>query len=122
MFIILLILNIVLALAFVASGGMKVARPPAALKSSGMLWVGDFSPAVVKLIGAVEVLGGIGLVLPLVTNIAPVLTPIAAVGLAIVMIGAVAVHVRRKEAFIPALVLAALSVVSAVLGFVYLAR
>ncbi|MCU1477898.1 MAG: DoxX family rane protein [Subtercola sp.] len=122
MFVILLVLNIVLAIAFILSGGMKVVRPTAALKTTGMVWVDDFTPASVKLIGAAEVIGGIGLILPFTTNIAAVLSPIAAVALAIIMIGAVVVHVRRSEAFIPALVLAVLSIVSAVFGFLYLAR
>jgi uncharacterized membrane protein YphA (DoxX/SURF4 family) len=121
-FVILLVLNIVLAIAFILSGGMKVVRPTAALKTTGMVWVDDFTPASVKLIGAAEVIGGIGLILPFTTNIAAVLSPIAAVALAIIMIGAVVVHVRRSEAFIPALVLAVLSIVSAVFGFLYLAR
>ncbi len=121
-FLILLILNIVLAIAFLLSGGMKLVRPPAALKTTGMMWVDDFTPVNVKLIGAAEVIGAIGLILPLVTGIAPVLSPIAAVCLALVMVGAVIVHARRSESFIPALVLAVLSVLSAIVGFIYLAR
>ncbi|MEV5475064.1 DoxX family protein [Streptomyces sp. NPDC052207] len=52
-------------------------------------------------IGTLEVLGAIGVVLPAMVNIATVLVPIAATGLALVMIGAVAMHLRRGE--IPAL-------------------
>jgi uncharacterized membrane protein YphA (DoxX/SURF4 family) len=121
-FVILLILNILLAVAFIVSGGMKVARPATALKTTGMVWVDDFTPPSVKLIGAAEVVGGIGLILPLVTNVAAVLSPIAAVALAVIMVGAVVVHVRRAEGFVPAAVLAVLSIASAVLGFLYLAR
>ncbi len=69
----------------------------------------------VELIGAIEVVGAIGLILPWLTGIAPVLTPLAAVGLALVMAGAVVVHVRRKEAFISPLVLGVLALVVAVL-------
>jgi len=111
------ILNGLLALAFVAAGAMKVARPKSALVASGMGWADDFADPTVKLIGAAEVVGGIGLILPLLTGIAPILTPIAAAALTVVMIGAVAVHVRRKENATPSIVLAVLSAVSAVVGF-----
>ena len=57
-----------------------------------------------------EVLGGLGLILPLATGIAPILTPIAAVGIAILMLGATVVHIRRKESVIPALPLTVVAV------------
>ena len=120
MHIVLLILNIVLGLAFLAVGGMKLARPKAALVTSGLGWAENFPAPTVKLIGAAEVLGALGLVLPLVTGIAPVLAPVAAVCLLILMIGAISVHLRRHESPTPAVVLGALSVVSAILGFVAL--
>lgn len=60
-------------------------------------WVADFSTGTVRLIGAVEVLGAIGLILPALTGIVPLLTPIAATGLALVMALAIVVHARRKE-------------------------
>ncbi|HEV7657450.1 MAG TPA: DoxX family protein, partial [Mycobacteriales bacterium] len=56
-------------------------------------------------------------VVPAATGIAPILTPIAAVGLALVMAAAVVVHVRRKEQFVPPLVLGVLSLVLAILRF-----
>ena len=62
-------------------------------------------------------LGAIGLIVPWLTGIAPILTPLAAVGLALVMAGAVATHVRRKEQFVPPLVLGIIAVVVAVLRF-----
>ena len=118
MLIALWILNGLLALAFLGAGLMKLARPKAALASSGMAYVEDFSATQVKLIGLVEVLGALGLILPLLLNIAPVLTPIAAVGLALVMIAATVVHLRRKESPVPTVVLAVLAIASAVLGFI----
>jgi len=111
------IVNILLALAFFAAGAMKVARPKAALVSSGMGWAEDFSAGAIKAIGAVEVLGAVGLIAPLATGILPILTPIAATGLAVVMISAAVVHLRRQEPPVPTLVLAVLSIASAVLGF-----
>jgi uncharacterized membrane protein YphA (DoxX/SURF4 family) len=122
MFIALVIINIVLALGFLASGLAKVSQPRAALAKRGMGWTDDFSVVNVKLIGAAEVVGAVGLVVPLLTGVAPVLSPIAAVCLAIIMVGAIVVHVRRSESFLPALILAIVSLVSAILGFIWIAR
>lgn len=102
----------VLAAAFAAAGGMKLATPRKQLEPK-MAWVADVSDGQVKGIGAVEVLGAIGLILPAALDIAPVLTPLAAVGLALTMAGAVVVHLRRGDGMAgaaPALVLGLLSV------------
>ncbi|WP_341578207.1 DoxX family protein [Microbacterium schleiferi] len=108
-----------LALIYLFAGGTKLVRPREALASSGMGWAADFPAGVVKLIGAVEVLGAVGLILPPITGIAPILAPIAAIGLVLVQLGAMIVHGRRREAkMIPAnLVLAALAAAAAILGF-----
>lgn len=87
----------VLALAFLAAGAMKLAQPKEKLAASGMGWVDDFSAGAVKAIGLAEVLGAVGLVLPGLTGIAPVLVPLAALGLALTMVGAAVVHLRRGE-------------------------
>ena len=85
-----------------------------------MDWVDDFSDGQVKGIGVLELLGALGLVLPWALGIAKVLTPVAAVGLALVMVGAVVTHVRRKEPpAVPAL-LGVVAVVVAVLRFTQL--
>lgn len=88
--------QIILALVFLAAGVMKATQPVAKLAQS-MGWVNDFSPVFVRVLGVAEVLGAIGLVAPLALGIAPVLTPVAAIALAVTMVGAVVVHVRRKE-------------------------
>ncbi|MBF6175566.1 DoxX family protein [Nocardia blacklockiae] len=88
--------QIVLAASFVLGGLVKVALPKEKLRG-GMPWVDDLSQRAVAGIGAVEVLGGAGVVLPWATGIAPILTPIAAVGLALVMVGGFATHLRRAE-------------------------
>ena len=90
------IVAVVLAVAFGAAGSMKLTTPKEAL-AERMDWVEDFSERTVKLIGAVEVLGAIGLVLPAALDIAPVLTPLAASGLALTMVLAAVTHARRKE-------------------------
>lgn len=112
-----LVPDALLAFAFIAAGAMKALRSKEALAANGLAWTEDFQPTTVRLIGLAEVVGGVGLILPLLTGIAPILTPIAATALAVLMIGAVAVHVRRREQTAPSLVLGILSIASAVLGF-----
>ncbi len=90
------VVQILLAVAFLGSGLMKLTQPKEKIATS-MAWAADFSPTAIKLIGLVEILGALGLVLPAVTGIAPILTPLAAVGLALVMVGAAITHARRGE-------------------------
>jgi DoxX-like protein len=87
----------VLAAAFLGAGLMKLAQPKKKLAESGMGWTEDFSDGAVKGIGALEVLGALGLILPAVFDVATVLVPLAATGLALLMLGAAATHARRKE-------------------------
>ncbi|MDF6041877.1 DoxX family protein [Streptomyces sp. JH14] len=105
----------VLAAAFFASGLMKAVQPREKLMASNMGWAEDFSAGAVKAIGAAEVLGALGLVLPAALDVAPALVPWAAAGLAVTMLGAVVVHVRRNEyrMALPGLVLLVLAVVVA---------
>ena len=86
----------VLALAFLVAGMMRLVMPREKLAAQ-QAWVNDFSPGAVKLIGAVEVLGAIGLIVPGVTGILPGLTLLAAAGLALTMTGAILTHIRRRE-------------------------
>jgi hypothetical protein len=113
------ILQGVLGLAFLAAGGMKLAQPRKKLIDRGMGWAEDFTDGPVKLVGALEVLGALGLVLPVLVGVAPVLTPIAAAGLTLLMVAAVVTHVRRGEltGALPAAVLGVLSLVVAILRF-----
>ncbi len=105
----------VLALAMLGAGGMKLARSRDQLREAGMGWVDDFSPAAVKAIGAAEVAGALGLVLPPLVDVATWLAPLAAVGLLLTMLGAVVVHLRRGETpmLVPPLVLGVLAAVVA---------
>ncbi|WP_225327143.1 MULTISPECIES: DoxX family protein [unclassified Mycobacterium] len=87
-----------LAFVYLVAGGLKVVRPREQLVASGRLdWMKDHSDAAVKAVGAVEILGALGVILPEATGIARVLTPAAAVGLVIVQIGAMRVHLTRNE-------------------------
>ena len=94
--VVLWILQIVLAVAFLAAGAMKLTQPLAELAVS-LPWTADVPGALVRFIGVAEVLGGLGLVLPAATRILPRLTPIAAAALALDMVFATLFHVMRGE-------------------------
>ncbi|UUU29993.1 DoxX family protein [Streptomyces sp. CA-210063] len=104
-----------LASAFLAAGLMKTTQSKEKLAASGMTWAEEFSPGMVKTIGALEALGAVGLILPAVLDIAPVFVPLAATGLVVTMLGAAAFHLRRKETkeTVPSLVLLVLAAVVA---------
>jgi uncharacterized membrane protein YphA (DoxX/SURF4 family) len=104
-----------LAVAFLASGAVKLAQSKEKMVASGMGVFEDFNAGSVKAIGALEVLAAVGLVLPAALHIAPVLVPLAAVGLVLLMAGAAIMHVRRHEAqgIVVSLVLLALAVIVA---------
>ncbi|MCX5205681.1 DoxX family protein [Streptomyces sp. NBC_00237] len=88
--------QIFLAVMFIGTGGWKLAVPKDRLRTP-MPWVDDLSQRAVHAVAAIEVVGGIGAVLPWLTGILPVLTPLAAAGLALVMTGGLATHLRRHE-------------------------
>jgi uncharacterized membrane protein len=91
------VLQVLLAGAFLFAGITKTTQPKEKLKAN-MSWTEDFSLGAIKLIGALEILAAIGLVLPAWTGIAPWLTPLAAVGLVLLMIAAAVTHLRLGEA------------------------
>ena len=106
------VIQILLALVFLVSGITKAIRPSEKLRAG----LPEFHPGVIRLVAVAEILGALGLILPGFTGIASILTPMAASGLAIIMIGAVVTHARRKEGKSVAmnLVLLVLTVVVAV--------
>jgi uncharacterized membrane protein YphA (DoxX/SURF4 family) len=95
--IVLWVVQILLALAFLMAGIMKSTQPIVKL-AVRMAWVKAMKPPqLVRLIGILEILAAIGLILPAVTGILPWLTPVAAIGLVLTMIGAMIVHARIGE-------------------------
>lgn len=100
-----------LAVAFLASGAVKLIQPKQKLPASWG-WVEDFRAGSIKAVGALEVLAAVGLVVPGLLGVAPVLVPLAAVGLVLLMVGAFITHARRGEAqgVVMTLVLFALAV------------
>jgi hypothetical protein len=88
-----------LAGVFVLSSSAKLFVPKEKLASVPLgSWVGDASVGFIKGLGLLEVLAAAGLILPAALGIVPVLVPLAAVGIALLMVGAMATHLRRHEA------------------------
>ncbi len=93
------------------TGLMKLSKTKEQLKETGgerMAWVDSLSANNVKLIGIVEVLIGLGLLLPQLTGVLPWLTPVAAIGWVCTMVGAALLHVKRgdgSKAIVPNIVL-----------------
>jgi putative oxidoreductase len=91
--IVLWVLQVLLAAAFLAHGWLFLSPPPAiAVQMNASLprWFQLF-------LGVAEVLAGVGLTLPGLTRIMPWLVPCAAVGIMIVTVSATAYHLMRGE-------------------------
>jgi uncharacterized membrane protein YphA (DoxX/SURF4 family) len=88
--------QVLLALAFGASGVMKIISPVASL-ADAMNWVTVTPEWLVRFIGIVEVAGALGMILPAATRIRPLLTPLAAFGFAIIQVLAIGVHASLGE-------------------------
>lgn len=73
----------VLAALFLFAGGMKLLTPVEALAL-----MSPFPGEFIRFIGACEVLGAFGLILPWALGIRRELTPLAAAGLVVIMVGA----------------------------------
>jgi len=91
--VVLWILQVLLALAFLAHGWLFLAPPPeiaAKMNETLPRWFQLF-------LGVAEILAGVGLTLPGITKIKPWLVVWAAGGIMIVMVAATAFHVMRGE-------------------------
>ena len=76
--------------------GIAMFNPPAAVQESVVKKMG-YSLPFLKIIGTLEILGGLGLILPTLTRVMPLLSPLAALGLVIIMVGAAISHARQGE-------------------------
>ncbi|MEV5554722.1 DoxX family protein [Nonomuraea wenchangensis] len=82
---------------FSGFGKLFVPREKMAQMGNAARWVLDFKPGTLKTIGALEILGAVGLILPALLGIAPILIPLAASSLTLLMTGAVIMRIRRGE-------------------------
>jgi uncharacterized membrane protein YphA (DoxX/SURF4 family) len=90
------IVQMLLASSLIWSSWMKLFQPVQQLAAMWP-WAGEVSPSLIKFTGIVDLLGGLGLVLPAGLRIQPKLTPIAAMGIIALMICASAFHISRGE-------------------------
>jgi hypothetical protein len=100
------VVQLLLALLFLFAGGTKLVMAAAELTAQTPL-----PAAFLRFIGVMEILGGLGLILPGMLHIRTALTPLAAAGLSIIMIGAVVVTIQTMG-----LAMAALPFVAGVLA------
>jgi uncharacterized membrane protein YphA (DoxX/SURF4 family) len=84
-----------LAVFYLVAGSMKTFTN---IGQKQMPWAKDYPKGFVRFVGTAEILGALGIVLPLLTGILPWLTVPAALGLAVVQILAIGmIHLPRKE-------------------------
>ena len=107
------VFSIILTIVFLVTGSVKVFWYGKAQKAFS--WTQDMPRWLVHAFGAAEILGALGLVLPVAVGFYPWLTPVAAVVLGSLMFSASTFHVLRREkdeAILPVFLLILLAVVA----------
>jgi putative oxidoreductase len=85
----------ILAVVFLITGSVKLFRYDVALQR--FAWVKSVPRALAQVIGIAEILGAVGLILPVLTGFLPWLTPVAAAVLGLLMFMAAMFNFRRHE-------------------------
>jgi uncharacterized membrane protein YphA (DoxX/SURF4 family) len=85
-----------LAAIFLGTGILKVTRSRADIIAAGLPWAEDYSEPTLRKLGWAELAGAVGLVLPQLMGL-DLVTVVSAAALAVLMVGALVVHVRRRE-------------------------
>jgi hypothetical protein len=91
------IIQSILAAMFAMAGVMKSTQSIDKLLKSGISWADRFPLSTIRIIGLSELLGALGLILPMLLNIVPILTPVAAFALASVQLLAIFHHAKHNE-------------------------
>jgi len=87
-----------LAAMYLMVGTMKAFQPAMVRENLRMTWAHGRPDNYIRFVGTVEVLGALGLILPLVTGILPWLTVLAGIGLTLVQLLAIFTeHLPKKE-------------------------
>lgn len=90
------IAQVLLAGMYGAAGSMKTFQ--VAKVRETMPWSKERSDGFIRFVGISELLGALGMILPLLTGILPWLTPVAAIGLAVIQLLAIfQEHLPKKE-------------------------
>jgi hypothetical protein len=91
--VVLWVLQVLLALAFLAHGWLLLAPPADLIEKMNEIMSTEFR----VFLGIAEVLAAVGLTLPGLTRMLPTLVPVAAAGIMIVMVAATILHMQRGE-------------------------
>lgn len=87
-----------LAALYLMVGSLKTFQPAKVRANPRMTWAHGLPDQYIRTVGIPEVLGGLGLILPLLTGILPWLTVLAAIGLTLIQILAIfKEHLPRQE-------------------------
>ena len=97
MFMTVWIIQGLLGLLFVITGCFKFFQSREKVIDSGGTWAEDFAPRVIKVIAGVELLSGLAVILPRLVGAGIYLIFIGSTTIALIMIGAIFTHLRRKE-------------------------
>ena len=90
------IVQVLLALLYVTAGALKTFNTAKAKEQ--LSWAKKHSDNFVRFVGTAELLGAMGMLLPMLTGVLPWLTPVAALGLVLVQILAIFTeHLPAKE-------------------------
>lgn len=107
------VLSGLVAVLFLMAGTMKVLKPHNADKP--MPTLSDYSEGQVRLLGVAEIVGAIGLILPVLTGILPWVTVVAGLGLAAIQFLAIFAHRRHNENFTMNIIVMVMALVVVVL-------
>ncbi len=92
------IAQVLLAGMYGMAGNMKMFQPDSVRKNAQMTWAHDKQDEYIRFVGISELLGAVGLILPILTGILAWLTPVAAIGLSLIQLLAIfSVHLPKKE-------------------------
>lgn len=91
------IMQVLLAAMLLWAAGMKLFQPVSQLAQQWP-WTGQVAPAFVKFTGIIDLLAGLGLILPTLLRIRPKLTTLTALLVILLMLAAIVFHVSRGEA------------------------
>lgn len=83
-----------LALTFIIAGSAKLFQSPAKV---AQLVPAAFPLPFLRTLGALEILGAVGIILPFMIDVLPMVTPVSSVCMAIVLLAAAVVHLKAKE-------------------------
>lgn len=90
------IITVILAVLTFVPGMVKVVQPREKLLEK-MAWANDFSRNQIRAIGGLEVVAAVALIVPGIVGFVPVLVPLAACGIALLQVGAIFTHLKRRE-------------------------